>query len=178
MLIENEPPNVDARLMMLMEQVSRTNEQIVMLMVSQGRPNVGPRVVIQSGKNDLNTLYEKFRKRGATEFHGKEEALQADEWLEHTCDVFETVICDNKQRVVLAASMLCGVDMDWWKSVRDAYKTMPNATIWTTFQDQFRRHFYPGSLAPEEGGRICGIEAESYDIDHLYTHVPPIVQIC
>ena len=50
-------------------------------------------------------MYEKFRKRGATEFDGNEGAIKAYEWLEHIGDVFETVVCDNKQRVVLAASM-------------------------------------------------------------------------
>ena len=70
---------------------------------------MGTQVVIQSKEHDPNTLYDKFRKRGATEFEGKENAIQADEWLEHMGDVFEMVVCDNKQRVVLTISMLRGV---------------------------------------------------------------------
>lgn len=59
-VVENDPPNVDTRLMMLMEQVAKTNEQIAMFMAKQGKPNTGPQVVIQSRDNDPNTLYEKF----------------------------------------------------------------------------------------------------------------------
>ena len=105
------------------------------------QPNVGTKVVIQSKDNDPNALYEKFMKRGATEFSGKEDALQADEWLEHIKDIFETVVCNQKQKVVLTASMLQGVANVWWKSVRNSYKTMPNVTIWEMFKKQFRRKF-------------------------------------
>lgn len=36
-------------------------------------------MVIQSKDKDPNALYEKFRKIGATEFHGNEDAIKADE---------------------------------------------------------------------------------------------------
>ena len=74
--IENEPPTMDACMMMLMEQMTKTNENIAMLMANQAQPNMGTQVVIQSKEHDPNTLYEKFWKRGATEFEGKENAIQ------------------------------------------------------------------------------------------------------
>lgn len=55
--------------------------------------------------------------------------------------MFETVVYDNKKSFVLTALMLRGVVMVWWKSVWDTFKVMPNATIWTIFQDQFRYQF-------------------------------------
>ena len=39
--------------------------------------------------------------------------------------------------------MLRGVATIWWKSARDAFKVMPNATVWETFQELFRHKFIP-----------------------------------
>ena len=83
MLIDNEPPSMDARMMMLMEQLAKTNENIAMLMANQAQLNTRTQVVIQSKEHDPNTLYDKFQKRGATEFERKENAIQADELLDH-----------------------------------------------------------------------------------------------
>ena len=44
--IENEPPSMDARMMMLMEQMAKTSENITMLMANQAQPNTGTQVVI------------------------------------------------------------------------------------------------------------------------------------
>ena len=104
---------MDTRMIMLMKQMAKTNENIAMLMANQTLPNTGTQVVNQSKEHDPNTLYEKFQKRGATEFEGKESAIQADEWLEHMGDVFKMVAYDNKQQVVLATSMLRGVAKVW-----------------------------------------------------------------
>ena len=76
-------------------------------------PNVGTQVVVQSKKKDPNIMYEQFRKRGATEFYGTEDAMKADEWLEHIEDVFSTIICTQKQRVLLTSSMLREVAKMW-----------------------------------------------------------------
>ena len=129
------PPNMDARMMMLMEQMAKTNENIATIMARQepGQPNTGTQVIFQS-KEDPNTLYEKFRKRGATKFYGNEDAIKIDGWPKHIGDVFKTVVCDNKQRVVLTTSMLLGTTNTWWKSVRNSFKVMPNTNIWETFK--------------------------------------------
>ena len=63
-------------------------------------------MVVQSKKKDPNIMYEQFRKRGATEFYGTEDAMKADEWLEHIEDVFGTVTCTQKQKFMLNSSML------------------------------------------------------------------------
>lgn len=90
------PPSMDACMMILLEQVAKTIELIAMIMTkqdeAQGQPNQGIQVVIQSKDKDPNALYEKFRKRGATEFHGNEDAIQAYERCNHIGDVFETVL--------------------------------------------------------------------------------------
>ena len=85
--------------------MAKTNENIAMMMANQAQPSAGTQVVIQSKEHDPNNLYDKFHKRGATQFYGNEGAIKADDWLEHIGDVFEIVTCDNKQRVVLATSM-------------------------------------------------------------------------
>ena len=53
-------------------------------------------MVVQSKEKDPNILFEQFRKREATEFHGTEDVLQADEWIQHTEDVFDTIVCTQK----------------------------------------------------------------------------------
>ena len=56
------PTSMDARVMMLMEQMAKTNENIATLMARQdpGEPNAGTQVIFQSKEKDPNTLYEKF----------------------------------------------------------------------------------------------------------------------
>ena len=63
-------------------------------------------MVVQSNENDPNILHKQFKKRGATEFYGTEGVMKADEWLEHIEDVFGTIVCKQRQRVLLASSML------------------------------------------------------------------------
>ena len=85
--------------------------------------------MVQPKEKDPNILYKQLRKRGATEFHGTEDVMQADKWLEHIDDVFGTIVCTQKQRVSLTSSMLREVVKTWWKSVNDALLAMPVATI-------------------------------------------------
>ena len=56
--------------------------------------------MVQSKENDPNILYEQFRKRRATEFYGAEDVMKDDRWLEHIKDVFSTIVCTQKQRVL------------------------------------------------------------------------------
>ena len=142
-LIESEPTTMDARMMMLMELLAKTNENIAMLLANQAQPNTGTQVIILSKEHEPNNLYDKFWKRGAIEFYENEGAIKADDWLERIGDVFEIVTCDNKQKVVLATSMFREAASIWWKSVREPFKTMPNATIWEAFKKQFRRKYIP-----------------------------------
>ena len=65
----------------------------------QQQHNVETQVVVRHKEKDPNVLFEQFRKRGATEFHGTEDVMQADEWLEYIEDVFDTIVCTHKQRV-------------------------------------------------------------------------------
>ncbi|XXG69580.1 hypothetical protein AAC387_Pa06g2404 [Persea americana] len=109
----------------------------------QPSTTVGTQVVIQSKEKDPNVLYEQFRKRGATEFHGTEDVLKADEWLEHIEDVFGTVTCSQKQKVSLISSMLREVAKTWWKIVSEAISKLPEVMIWETFKQQFQRKFVP-----------------------------------
>ena len=69
--------------------------------------------------------------------------MQADEWLEHIEDVFDTIVCTHKQSVLLTSAMLRGLAKTWWKSVRDAFKAMSAADIWENFKKQFQRKFVP-----------------------------------
>ena len=96
---------------------------------------VGTQLVVQSKEKDPNIIHEQFRKRGATEFHGTEDVMQADEWLEHTGDVFATVTCSQKQKVLLASSMLRGGAKTWWKSIKDTLLATPGDDIWESFKE-------------------------------------------
>ena len=78
-------------------------------------------------ESDPNSLYEKFRKRGAIEFTGLEDSLTADEWIVHTENVFETMQCTGGQKVALATSMFRDITDTWWKSVRPPFRTIANA---------------------------------------------------
>ena len=109
----------------------------------QPPPIVPAQVVVQQKERDPNVLYEQIRKRGATEFHGTEGVIQADEWLEHIENVFEMITCTVRQKVLLASSVLRGVANVWWKSVKDALLAIPEAEMWEAFKRQFERKFVP-----------------------------------
>ena len=61
--------SIDARMMMLTDQMAKTNENITTIMArqdpGQGRPNSGTQVIFQSKDKDPNALYEKFQKKGS-----------------------------------------------------------------------------------------------------------------
>ena len=62
--------------------------------VLERRPELAPaqppstQIVINNRENDPNALFERFRKRGPKEFIGHEDPLTADDWLEHTKNIF------------------------------------------------------------------------------------------
>ena len=85
--------------------------------------------MVQHKENDPNILYEQFRKRGAIDFHDTKDVMQADEWLEHINNVFGTIVCTQKQIVLLTSSMLRGVTNTWWKSVRGALMGTPTTDV-------------------------------------------------
>lgn len=93
-------------------------------MERQAQLAVGTQVIVQSRESDPNSLYENFRKRGAIDFTSSGDPLQADEWIVHIENIYETRQCTRRQRVALAASMFLDITDTWWKSVRPPYRTM------------------------------------------------------
>ena len=77
--------------------------------------------------NDPNVLYERYRKRDPKESLGTENPLSADDWLEHTENIFEIFTCTCRERVQLAASMFTRLADIWWKTVRPAYAAVVDA---------------------------------------------------
>ena len=63
--------------------------------------------------------------------------MKADEWLEHIEDVFGTITCIQKHKVLLESSMLREGGKTWWKSVSDALLLVLVADLWETFKRQF-----------------------------------------
>ncbi|XXG88409.1 hypothetical protein AAC387_Pa12g0620 [Persea americana] len=59
----------------------------------QPQHNVETQVVVQPKEKDPNILFEQFQKRGAIEFYGTKDVMQAHEWLQHIDDVFDTMVC-------------------------------------------------------------------------------------
>ena len=96
---------------------------------------LGPQIVINNREHDPNALFEKFRKRGPKEFTGHEEPLAADDWLEHTENIFEVFRCTGRQQVQLTASMFTGLADIWWKTVRAEYRTMQTQRLGQVSRD-------------------------------------------
>ena len=90
---------------------------------------VEPFAPVHPRTNDPNILYERFRKRGPKEFTGIEDPMAADDWLEQIENIFEIFTCTGLERVQLAASMFSGLADRWWKTVRAAYREMPDGQI-------------------------------------------------
>ena len=102
----------------------------------QAQP-MGTQIVFNDEGNDSNDLFKQFRKRGLKEFTGQEDPLAANDWLEHTDNIFEVFRCMGKQQVALTASMFTGLADMRWKMVKAEYQTMAEAEAWHNFKKQF-----------------------------------------
>ncbi|XXG53565.1 hypothetical protein AAC387_Pa03g1647 [Persea americana] len=142
----------------LQEQMARKDEeharematmQRQLLEMLERRPEpapaqpLGTQIVINNREHDPNALYEKFRKRGPKEFTRHEDPLAADDWLEHTENIFEIFRCTGRQQVQLTASMFTGLADIWWKTIKAEYRTIADAEAWTSFKRQFGEKYVP-----------------------------------
>ena len=100
----------------------------------------GPQIVINNREHDPYPLFERFRKRGPKEFTGHEDSLVADDWLEHTENIFEVFRCMGRQ---LTTSMFTGLADIWWKTVRAEYRTIVDAKAWGNFKRRFSDKYVP-----------------------------------
>ena len=89
--------------------------------------------------------------------------MQADEWLDHIEDVFETVVCTQKQKVLLTSTMFRGGANTWWKSVKGKFQAMPSEGIWEAFKKQFQRKFVPEHVRQRKESEIPEHETRSLD---------------
>ena len=69
--------------------------------------------------------------------------LAADDWLEHTENIFEVFRCTGRQQVQLATSMFTGLADLWWKTVKAEYRTVADAEAWGNFEKQFGDKYVP-----------------------------------
>lgn len=102
--------------------------------------------------NDPNALFKKFRKMGAKEFFGNEDALASDNWLDHTENIFEVFRYIGRQRVTLAARMLRHLADTWWKTVKPPYQTIADGEAWATFKKQFAEKYVPEHIKKKAVG--------------------------
>ena len=63
-------------------------------------------------------LYEKFRKMFPPEFHGSEDPMEVDDFIEQLEHIFAVFICTQKQKVSLSAYMFRGIALKWWNLVK------------------------------------------------------------
>ena len=88
---------------------------------------LGPQIVINNRENEPNALFERFRNRAPKEFTGHKDPLAADDWLEHTENIFEVFRCTGRQQVQLTASLSTDLANIWWKTVEAEYRTVADA---------------------------------------------------
>ena len=95
--------------------------------------------------------------------------MQADEWLEHTGDVFATVTCSQKQKVLLASSMLRGGAKTWWKSIKDTLLAAPGDDIWESFKEQLERKFVPDHVRQRKESEFLNLKQGQMTVS-IYVH--------
>ena len=66
------------------------------------------------------TFYEKFRKRFPPKFHGLEEPMVVNDFIEQLKQLFAVFRCTQKQKVSLLAYMFQGIALQWWNLVKAA----------------------------------------------------------
>ena len=95
--------------------------------------------------------------------------MQADEWLEHTGDVFGTIVCSQKQKVLLASSMLRVRAKTWWKSISDTLLAAPGDHIWEYFKEQFQRKFVPDHVRQKKESGFLNLKQGQMTVS-IYVH--------
>ncbi|KAJ8627943.1 hypothetical protein MRB53_021250 [Persea americana] len=102
-------------------------------------------VVMPPKEVDPNDLYEKFRKRFPPEFHGSEDPMVADDFIEQLEQIFAVFRCTQKQKVSLSAYMFRGIALQWWNSVKTVIQadTVTEENAWKTFTEEFMDKFIP-----------------------------------
>lgn len=160
------PPGGDVGLCDILQtiatQLVRQKEQIMHLMQRQRRGSYP------------NSLYEKFRKRGDIDFIGLEDPLQANEWLVHMENVYETMERVGRQKVALVPSKFRDIVDTWRKSVRPPYKTIADEDAWATMQRQFWKKFIPDSVTRRKKVEFHSLKQEPMTVGeyiHEFTHL-------
>ena len=102
-------------------------------------------VVMPPKEVDPNDLYEKSRKRFPPEFHGSEDPMVADDFIEQLEQIFAVFRCTQKQKVSLSAYMFRGIALQWWNSVKTVIQadTVTEENAWKTFTEEFMDKFIP-----------------------------------
>lgn len=74
-------------------ELAQVQRQLLEVLVRKPEPvptqSLGTQIVINSKKDDPNALFEHFQKRGPKGLTGQDDPLAADDWLEHTGNIFE-----------------------------------------------------------------------------------------
>jgi hypothetical protein len=82
---------------------------------------------------------DKLRQYGAYEFTGDEGAMEAEEWLRKTSQVFEMLECTEKDRMICVMTLLKGSALEWWETL--LITTPVEQRTWEFFTERFDRRF-------------------------------------
>ena len=143
---------------------------------------LGIQIVIAQRDNDPSALLEKILKMGAKEFFGNEDALESDNWLDNTENIFEVFRSTGHQRVTLAAYMFRHLADTWWKIVKPPYQTIADGEALATFNKQFAKKHVPGHIKKKKAVGFMQLKQGNMSVldyvnkfDRLSTCAPHII---
>ena len=77
--------------------------------------------------------------------------------------------CTQKQKVLLASSLLREVAKTWWKRVRDTLLVAPVEDIWETIKEQFGRKFVPEYVQQRKESEFLNLKQGQMTVS-VYVH--------
>ncbi|WP_274923111.1 hypothetical protein, partial [Streptomyces clavifer] len=80
--------------------------------------------------------------------------MTADDWLEHTENIFEVFQCTGGQRVQLASSLFTSSADIWWKTIREEFRHMADGVAWANFKGQFLDKYVPSHIKRQKAAEF------------------------
>jgi hypothetical protein len=70
------------------------------------------------------------------------EPMDTDDWLKSIEKKLQVVLCNNREKVLLASHQLSSLAVDWWNAYVEAHEK-PKSINWLEFRAAFHAHHVP-----------------------------------
>ncbi|XP_024020868.1 uncharacterized protein LOC112091431 [Morus notabilis] len=118
-------------------------------------------------QDNLEPLYERFRKQRPNDFHGGPDPLIAEEWINSIESIFDYMVMEDAQRVSCAIQLLKNNARHSWASI----KLTPAATnvTWNGFKELFYNKYFIEEVKKSIVAEFVGLVQGTMTVDDYVT---------